>query len=37
MIHRDQFASIVDMWVDLAFKIKADVQANGAWGWVQEM
>ncbi|KAL6783874.1 hypothetical protein ACKKBG_A03835 [Auxenochlorella protothecoides x Auxenochlorella symbiontica] len=37
MIHKDQFASIVDLWVNTSLAIKADHEADKEFGWVQEM
>jgi hypothetical protein len=37
MIHRDQLAALVDLWVDISFRIKQDKEADKTWGWVQEM
>ena len=37
MIHKAQFASIVDSWVNLTIAIKQDPEADREFGWVQEM
>ena len=37
MIHKDQFASFVDLWVNTSLAIKQDKEADKEFGWVQEM
>lgn len=37
IIHRHFFTELCDLWVDYGFKIRADQEADQAWGWVQEM
>lgn len=37
MIYKDQFASIVDSWVNISIALKSDPAADKAFGWVLEM
>lgn len=37
MMEKHQFASIAERWFELALAIKSDAEADGTFGWVQEM
>lgn len=37
MIHKHQFATFVDLWVNVSLAVKQDKEADKEFGWVQEM